>query len=235
MIRATLSAVPQRRLVLAAKAIVLGGVALIIGTIACLAAYFVFQVSLSSDDLRTSIGDPGVLGGRGEAACNLTVLGLLGLGLGALIRSSAGAIAALFGLLFVPTILAASCPRLAEQDRALPSMNAGDAIYSLHRDAASLSRVGRIRRLLRLRRHRARPGLSPHHPPRCLTRPQRSPHDHQYYLQALSPKLIVVEDEDDLVSQIQAPCRDHGGARGKHVRPATTSSPTTAGRLEKPE
>jgi len=35
----------------------------------------------------------------------LTVLGLLGLGLGALLRSSAGAIATLFGLLFVPPLL----------------------------------------------------------------------------------------------------------------------------------
>jgi len=41
----------------------------------------------------------------------LTVLGLLGLGLGAVLRASAGAIAALFGLLFVPTILADILPR----------------------------------------------------------------------------------------------------------------------------
>jgi hypothetical protein len=140
MIRATLSAVPRRRLVLAAKAIVLGGVALIVGTLACLAAYFVFQASLSSDDLRTSIGDPGVLRAVAGGGLYLTVLGLLGLGLGALIRSSAGAIAALFGLLFVPTILAGILPQ-AWQNRIAPylPMNAGDAIYSLHRDAASLS------------------------------------------------------------------------------------------------
>jgi ABC-2 type transport system permease protein len=139
MIRATLSAVPRRRLVLAAKAIVLGGVALIVGTAACLAAYFVFQVSLSSDDLRTSIGDPGVFRAVVGGGLYLTVLGLLGLGLGAVIRSSAGAIAALFGLLFVPTILAGILPQ-AWQNRIAPylPMNAGDAIYSLHHDASSL-------------------------------------------------------------------------------------------------
>jgi hypothetical protein len=30
-------------------------------------------------------------------------------------------------------------------------------------------------------------------------------------------ELIVAEDEDDLVTQIQAHARDHGAARGKHV------------------
>jgi len=28
---------------------------------------------------------------------------------------------------------------------------------------------------------------------------------------------IIASDEDDLVAQVQAHARDHGGARGKHV------------------
>src|SRR5882762_7560568 len=46
MIRATLTAVPRRRLMLAAKAIVFAATALIIGIAASFAAYFVFRASL---------------------------------------------------------------------------------------------------------------------------------------------------------------------------------------------
>ncbi|HEY5455599.1 MAG TPA: hypothetical protein VIJ96_09015 [Acidothermaceae bacterium] len=139
LIRATLAAVPRRRLMLGAKTIVFAATALIVGTLGCLAAYFVFQASLSSDTLRTTISDPGVLRAVTGGGLYLTVLGLLGLGLGAVLRSSAGAIAALFSLLFVPTILADILPR-AWQNTIGPylPMNAGDAICSLHRTTGSL-------------------------------------------------------------------------------------------------
>ena len=68
MIGATLAAVPRRRLMLGTKAFVFAATALIVGTLGCLAAYFVFQVSLSSDTLRTTIGDLGCFGRSSEAA-----------------------------------------------------------------------------------------------------------------------------------------------------------------------
>ncbi len=54
------------------------------------------------------------------ASLYLTVLGLLGFGLGTVFRTSAGAIAVLFGALFVPTLLVALLPP-----------NAGDTIYTV--------------------------------------------------------------------------------------------------------
>jgi len=105
MIRATLGAVPQRRLLLAAKLIVFAGVALGIGTLSSLSAYYVFEAFLADENLGSSIGDPGVLRAVTGGGLYLTMLGLLGLGLGAITRSSAGAIAALFSLLFVPPVL----------------------------------------------------------------------------------------------------------------------------------
>ena len=108
MIRTTLSAVAQRRRVLAAKAVVFTVTALVVGMLASFPAHFVFQAFLSDDSLRSSIGDPGVLRAVTGGGLFLTVLGLfglgLGLGLGAIIRGSAGAIAAVLGLLFVPPI-----------------------------------------------------------------------------------------------------------------------------------
>lgn len=139
MIRATLSAVPQRRLMLAAKAIVFAVIALIVGIVASFAAYFVFQAFLSGSSLRSSISDPGVLRAVIGGGLYLAVLGLLGLGLGAIIRVSAGAIAALFGLLFVPQILAELLPR-SWQATITPyvPMEAGSQIFSAHHDAGSL-------------------------------------------------------------------------------------------------
>jgi ABC-2 type transport system permease protein len=139
MIRATFSAVPRRRIVLAAKAAVFSATALLVGTGACLAAYFVFQAFLPGQALSSSIGDPGVLRAVLGGGLYLTVLGLLGLGLGAVLRSSAGAIATLFGLLFIPTILAGILPQTWQNKVAgyLP-MNSGDAIFSLHRETSGL-------------------------------------------------------------------------------------------------
>lgn len=139
MIRATFSAVPRRRRVLAAKAMVFTATALVVATAASLAAYFVFQAFLPGSTLSSSITDPGVLRAVLGGGLYLTVLGLLGLGLGAVLRSSAGAIATLFGVLFIPTIIAGILPQTWQNRIAgyLP-MNAGDAIYSLHRESASL-------------------------------------------------------------------------------------------------
>jgi len=139
MIRATLSAVPQRRLMLSAKTIVLAVTALSVGVFASFAAYFVFQAFLSGDSLRSSIGDPGVLQAVTGGGLYLAVLGLLGLGLGAIIRSSAGAIATLFGLLFVPPILTELLPR-SWKDTINPyvPLEAGSQIFSVQHNAGAL-------------------------------------------------------------------------------------------------
>lgn len=139
MIRASLAAVPRRRLLLAAKTLVFAATALIVGILASFAAYFVYQAFVSDHSLRTSLNDASVLRAVTGGGLFLTVLGLLGLGLGAVFRSSAGAIAALFGLLFVPTILAGVLPQSWQNSVGpfLP-MNAGDAIYLLHPDAGTL-------------------------------------------------------------------------------------------------
>jgi ABC-2 type transport system permease protein len=133
MIRATLAAVPRRRLMLTAKALVLTAVAAATGIAACLAAYLVFQAFLPPRDaMRTTLADPGVLRALTGAGLYLTVLALLGFGLGTVLRSSAGAVAVLFGVLFVPSLLVALLPSSwqATIGPYLP-MNAGDTIYTI--------------------------------------------------------------------------------------------------------
>jgi len=139
MIRATLSAVPQRRLMLATKVIAFTVTALIVGTFSSFAAYFVFQACLSENSLRSSISDPGVLRALIGGGLFLTVLGLLGLGLGAIIRASAGSIAAVFGLLFVPEILVQLLPTSWKSTIGpYVPMHAGSAIFSVRPEADAL-------------------------------------------------------------------------------------------------
>jgi hypothetical protein len=92
-----------------------------------------------SDAMATSLSDPGVLRAVTGAGLYLAVLGLLGLGLGAVIRFSAGAVAVLFGVLFVPSILITLLPQ-SWQDTIGPylPMNAGVTIYSVHHQAHTL-------------------------------------------------------------------------------------------------
>jgi len=131
MIRASLAAVPQRRLVLAGKAAVLAVAAVLAGLATCYAAWFAFGVFLpAGSPMRMSLSDPGVARAVTGAGLYLAVLALAGLGLGAVLRSSAGAITALFGLLFVPPIIMQLLPS-SWQDTVGPylPMNAAEAVY----------------------------------------------------------------------------------------------------------
>ena len=77
MIRATLSAVPQRKMLLAAKGVVFAVTALIVGLVASFAAFFLSQAILAGQHpaafagahLQSSISDPGVLRAVGEPGC----------------------------------------------------------------------------------------------------------------------------------------------------------------------
>ena len=140
MIRATLAAVPQRGLLLTAKALVLTAAAVTTGIAACLAAYLAFQAFLPvGDAMRTTLADLEVLRAVIGAGLYLTVLALLGFGIGTILRSSTGAVAVLFGVLFVPTLLTALLPS-SWQDTLGPylPMNAGGTIYTVHPQAHTL-------------------------------------------------------------------------------------------------
>lgn len=133
MIRATFAAVPQRRMVLGAKALVLFLVSLVVGVLSSITSFFVVQAILgtySKQHLSASITDPGALRTVVGAGVFLAVMGLLGFALGAVIRRSAGAITALFGLIFflpgLMQLLPASITNAVT--KYLPS-NAGSAIY----------------------------------------------------------------------------------------------------------
>lgn len=101
MIRATLAAVPRRPLLLAAKAVVFGAVALITGEAASFTAFFAGGAALRHGMQAPALSQPGVLRAVLLSGTSFCLIGLLGLGLGAVIRQTAAAITVLVGGVYV--------------------------------------------------------------------------------------------------------------------------------------
>jgi ABC-2 type transport system permease protein len=101
MIRATMAAVPRRLPVLWAKAVVFGLTTLLLAVPAVLIAFVVGQALFSRHHINIGFSHPGVPRALFGAALYLTVVGLFGFGLGAIVRNTAGGIATFAGLMFV--------------------------------------------------------------------------------------------------------------------------------------
>jgi ABC-type transport system involved in multi-copper enzyme maturation permease subunit len=140
MIRASMAAAPKRLPVLWSKSIAYATVTFVASLVTALVAFAVGQAILSEKDIQASLSDPGVLRAVFGAALYLSAVGLLGMALAALLRGTAGAISALFGLLLVVPILANFLPTdWAEHiNKYLPS-NAGTAIMSVRMDNDTLA------------------------------------------------------------------------------------------------
>jgi ABC-2 type transport system permease protein len=139
-IRTSFAAVPRRLPVLWGKAI---GFALAVLTLcvpATFAAFLVGQSILSSEHLDTTLRQPGTTRAVLGAALYLAAVGLLGLGLGALLRGTAAAIGALLGLLFAPQILVEFLPSTwSDHIYGYLPAPAGIAITNLRPDPTSLA------------------------------------------------------------------------------------------------
>jgi ABC-type transport system involved in multi-copper enzyme maturation permease subunit len=138
MIRATLAAVPHRVPVLWAKLVVFAAVDFVLMLVAAFAAFFVGQALLHSHG--TTISAPHALRSVIGVALYLTVVGVLALALGFIVRSTAGGIASVFGLLLVLPVIAHVLPVSWQHDYVpyLPS-NAGGALYTIHPDPGTLA------------------------------------------------------------------------------------------------
>ena len=101
MIRASFTAVPKRLPVLWGKAVVYGATTLALMLPAVLLSFVIVQLILSRRHIDASFGDPHVARAVFGAALYLTVVGLFALGLGAIVRNTAGGIAAFAGIMFV--------------------------------------------------------------------------------------------------------------------------------------
>ncbi|MCO8271652.1 ABC transporter permease [Actinoplanes sp. TRM 88003] len=140
MIRATLAAVPRRTPVLWAKSLVAGLAAVVMMTAGAFAAFALGSAVLNNGVAEMALGDDGVLRVLFGAGLYLGLVAVLGVALGMLVRSSAGAIAILAGLLLIVPGLAALLPD-AIADAITPYLpsNAGNAVMALTQSDGSLA------------------------------------------------------------------------------------------------
>jgi len=134
MIRTTFAAVPQRRRVLAAKALTVAGTVLVLGLLTSVTSYLVGRSLLAGNGYVAENGYPdAALADLARpvagTALYLTALALLAFGLAVLLRHTAAAISTVLALLWVPILVPALLPQdISDQVLRLSPMTAGLAI-----------------------------------------------------------------------------------------------------------
>jgi hypothetical protein len=116
-----------------AKAAVLGAVVLVVGEVVSFASFFLGQAILSGSATSVGIGDPGVAQAVAFGGLYLTALALFGLGLGGVVRHTAGAITAFATVVLIAPEIVRLLPSSISDavGKFLPS-NIGTTLTSVH-------------------------------------------------------------------------------------------------------
>ncbi|MDX3748478.1 ABC transporter permease [Streptomyces sp. AK08-02] len=140
MIRSTLAAVPRRLPVLWSKAAVFGLVALAVGTLGAFVTFLIGSGIVSGTPAAMSLSHAGVLRSLLGAGLYLGLVGVIGVALGALLRSVAGGISVLVATFMLIPGLISLLPSSWRDDISpyLPS-NAGESMFALTHDSTALS------------------------------------------------------------------------------------------------
>ncbi|MFI5914749.1 ABC transporter permease [Dactylosporangium sp. NPDC051541] len=133
LIGASLVVVPGRSRLLAAKAVVVAAVAFATGLVATLTSFTVVRLLLrGAGQPAAGPGDPGVVRALAGAVLYLTCIALLGLAVGALVRSSTTSLAVLVGaLLLAPALMPALPGALGGRLAQYWPITAGQAAYAV--------------------------------------------------------------------------------------------------------
>ncbi|MEO3746591.1 hypothetical protein [Plantactinospora sp. B5E13] len=121
MLRTTFAASPGRRRVLAAKALVVGAVAFVIGFTASVAVLLITQPIMRDNGFLPpvypdwSLTDPTVSRAIVGTAAVLAAIAVFSLALGTVLRRAAGTVAAVIVLIVLPQLLASGLPPVAGQ------------------------------------------------------------------------------------------------------------------------
>jgi ABC-2 type transport system permease protein len=138
MIRSTFAAAPQRHVVIAAKGGAIAAIAFAVGTVAGAIAFLVGQAVVGAHgvSLTSLVAARSVIG----AGLYLGLLAILAVALGTIVRRTAGAIAALVGLILVLPALLSTLPASIQPTvvKFLPG-NAGQAIFTTVKESSTLS------------------------------------------------------------------------------------------------
>ncbi|MEV5575197.1 ABC transporter permease [Spirillospora sp. NPDC052269] len=141
MIRTSLVSVPRRTRLLGSKAAAFFAVAMVTGQLVGFATFLAGQRVLAARHVpHVGLGDPHVLRAVFGCGLYLAVIGLLGVALGALIRSTAGALAVLVSTtLLIPVVANALPSRWADAAHKWWPSTAGGQIMVVHRQPETLA------------------------------------------------------------------------------------------------
>lgn len=115
MIRVTFTAIPGRRGVLAAKALILAAIAFPVALVTNLASFFIGSQILAGKGVSMSLSQPGVVQAIVFGALVVSLVAVFGLGLGGIIRRTAGATTALMLATIGSQIFGIALPASARQ------------------------------------------------------------------------------------------------------------------------
>ncbi len=138
-IRATFAAVPRRDRVLAAKAAVITALTLATGEILAIASFLAGQSAVPHGYVHATLGQPGVLRAVLMAGAYPALIALIGLGLAAIIRHTAGAISAIVGIVFVLPLILLPLGEHNGVMKFLPEIIAENSLTAVKPEAYSLS------------------------------------------------------------------------------------------------
>ncbi|AWB87307.1 ABC transporter permease subunit [Mycetocola zhujimingii] len=106
MVRSTFTAVPRRLSVLWAKSVVLFAATFVVGLIATVGGYLASAPFLARSGIIAPLGDPDVVRAAVGGALYLALIAVFSLGIGTMVRNSAGGIAIVLGIILIlPTVL----------------------------------------------------------------------------------------------------------------------------------
>ncbi|HUY43254.1 MAG TPA: ABC transporter permease subunit [Acidimicrobiales bacterium] len=115
-IRTTLAAVPKRFRLVAAKSIVLAAVVVVVAEVACFVTFSIGQSIFSGVVPSASLSNAGVFRSVLFAGFYLTLLSLIGLGLGLILKQSAASISVFVSLLMIVPIITLFLPQSWQND-----------------------------------------------------------------------------------------------------------------------
>ncbi len=130
MIRTSLTVMPRRGTLYAAKAAVFGAITLVVTLVTTFSAFFIGQALLASTHQSASLSTPNALRAVVVTSLFVTLVGLMAYGIGAIIRHTAGAMTTAYALFLLLPQLAKALPNAwyADVVRWLPG---GDAVNSM--------------------------------------------------------------------------------------------------------
>ncbi len=194
-IRSSLAAMPRRGVLLTAKVAVVGLATLVIGEVLSFVSFFEGQAVLSGGAPTATLGQPGVLRVVALSGAFLALFALLGLGLGAVIRHTAGAIAVFAGVtMLAPVLLHSISESIA---RYAPELIFANSVAAVVPQSNSFSATIGVVLMVAYLRRRAGPGRLPAEPAGRVTPDQ--PEDSSVRVRIRGRELSLAMTEEQAV------------------------------------